>query len=46
MSRAIGVPFTRNGRERMLGLLVSNCLGPAIVAGILLVSSHCSKHAS
>jgi hypothetical protein len=39
LSRSIGVPLTRSGRERKVGRLVSSWMGMAVVAVILLILS-------
>jgi hypothetical protein len=39
LSRSIGIPLTRSGRERKLGRLVSSSLGAVGVAAILLIVS-------
>jgi hypothetical protein len=39
VSRAIGVPLTRSGRERKAGRFVSGLFGSAVLFGILLLFS-------
>jgi hypothetical protein len=39
LSRSIGIPLTRSGRERKAGRLVTSWLGAGVVAIILLILS-------
>jgi hypothetical protein len=40
LSRAIGVPLTRSGRERKVGRLVSSWFGGGIVLAVLYILAH------
>ena len=39
LSRAIGVPLTRSGREHKLGRMVSSWLGVGLVIAVLAIPS-------